>query len=407
MCSNDKVKPYQQEIKVLMKSYRFKLFNNKRKSRRLDNELRIFCEIYNHSLALIRGYYKLYGKHLSKNKLQKHLKKLSDTTHPHLEAVGYAQGRQEVTDRIYKSYEAFFKWVKTRKGDKKSPPKFKAFRKYKSFTLKQDSWELDEKNSKVRIGPNWYRYNNSRKIQGTPKTINIKRDQVGDWFISISCDVGKEYIPEKIIPMTGKRAGFDFGLKSFLTASDDTRHKSSEFLKQYLYELAKANRSLARKEKGSKNRKKSKKNLARVHRKVANKRLDSHYQLAVKLLKNYDYLFFEDLTMSGMKKLWGRKVSDYGFATFLKIVELKAHEHGKTFHKIDRFYPSSKLCSNQKCGQIKSKDELTLKDRVYKCECCGLEIDRDLNAAINILNAGASALGLDGVSPEFIPASVA
>lgn len=390
-----------------MKSYRFKLFNNKRKSRRLENELRIFWEIYNHSLRLIRGHYKIFERNPSKNALQKHLKKLADTTHPHWDAVGYAQGRQEVTDRIYKSYHAFFKWTKTRKGDKRSPPKMKPFRKYKSFTLKQDSWELDEKNGKVRIGPNWYRYNRSRNIQGTPKTINIKRDQVGDWFISISCDVGEEYIPEKIIPMTGKSAGFDFGLKSFLTASNGDKIESNEFLKQHLLDLAKANRELVRKEKGSKNRRKTKKSLARLHRKISNKRLDAHYQLAVKLLKNYDNLFFEDLTLSGMKALWGRKVSDYGFSTFLKIVELKTVEHGKTFHKIDRFYPSSKLCSNQKCGQIKSKFELTLRDRVYKCECCGLEIDRDLNAAINILNAGASALGLDGVSRVSKPASVA
>lgn len=239
------------------------------------------------------------------------------------------------------------------------------------------------------------------------KLKNIKRDQVGDWFISISCEVGEEYIPEKIIPMTGKSAGFDFGLKSFLTASDGTKHLSNEFLKQHLNELAKANRSLAQKEKGSKNRRKSKKSLARLHRKISNKRLNSHYQLALKLLKDYDNLFFEDLTLSGMKSLWGRKVSDYGFSTFLKILELKAIEHGKTFRKIERFYPSSKLCSNPKCGQIKSRDELTLSDRVYKCECCGLEVDRDLNAAINILNAGASALGLDGISRASQPASVA
>ena len=391
-----------------MKSYRFKLFSNKRKGRRLENELRIFCQIYNHSLALIRGYYKLYGKHLSKNKLDKHLKKLRDNnSKPEWEAFGYAQGCQDVVERIYKSYDAFFKWAKSRKGDKKSPPKFKPFRKYKSFILKQDSWELDEETGRVRIGPNWYRYNNSRKIQGTPKTINIKRDTVGDWFISVSCEMEKEFIPAKIIPMTGKNAGFDFGLKTFLKASDDTNHESSEFLKQHLKELAVANRELSRKEKGSKNRKKSKKCLARVYRKVANKRLDSHYQLSAKLLQEFDYLFFEDLTLSGMKKLWGRKVSDYGFAIFLKILEMKAHEHGKTFHKIDKWYPSSKLCSNPKCGQIKLKSELTLKDRVFKCECCGLEIDRDLNAAINIKNVGASTFGLDGVSPGFIPASVA
>lgn len=390
-----------------MKSYRFKLFNNKRKSRRLENELRIFCEVYNHSLRLIRTHYKIFGKNPSKAKLQKHLAKLSREDKYHWSVIGYSQGIQEVTDRIYKSYDAFFKWAKNRKGDKKSPPNFKPFRKYKSFTLKQAGWELDEEKGRVRIGPNWYRYNKSRNIQGIPKTINIKRDSVGDWFISISCELEENFIPEKIIPMTGKNAGFDFGLKTFLKSSDGTDHESSEFLKQHLKELANTNRELSRKEKGSKNRKKSKKSLARVHRKAANQRQDAHYQLATSLLKEFDYLFFEDLTLSGMKKLWGRKVSDYGFATFLKILELKAHEHGKTFHKIDKWYPSSKLCSNQKCGQIKLKEELTLKNRIFKCECCGLEIDRDLNAAINIKNVGASTFGLDGVSRVFEPASVA
>lgn len=293
-----------------MKSYRFKLFNNKRKSRRLENELRVFCQIYNHSIRLTKTYYKIYGKSLNKNKLQKHLLKLSKTEYPQWEALGYSQGIQEVTDRIYKSYAAFFKWVKKRQGAKKSPPKFRSFRKYKSFTLKQAGWELDEKNGKVRIGPNWYRYNKSRNIQGVPKTLNIKRDRVGDWFIVISCDVSKDYIPEKNIPMTGKSAGFDFGLKSFLTSSDNIKYESNEFLKQHLKDLKKINREFSRKEKGSKNRKKTGKRLSRLHRKIANKRIDSHYQMSVKILKEYDNVFFEDLTLSGMKALWGRKVSD-------------------------------------------------------------------------------------------------
>lgn len=388
-----------------LKSFQFKLFNNSRKSRRLENELRIFCQIYNHSLKLICGHYKIFGKNPSKNKLQKHLAKIGKTEFPQWEALGYSQGIQDVTDRIYKSYDAFFKWAKTRKGARKSPPKLRPFRKYKSFTLKQASWELDEEKGRVRIGPNWYRYNNSRKIQGTPKTINIKRDIVGDWFITISCELEAEYRPEKIAPVTGKSAGFDFGLKTFLTASDGEKFQSGEFLKHSLKELAKANRSLSRKEKGSKNRKKSRKQLARVHRKIANKRSDMHFQLAAELFRKYDYLFIEDLNVEAMKKLWGRKVSDLGFSSFVKILEFKAIEHRKNLHKIDRFYPSTKLCSG--CGMIKTKDELTLKDRVYKCDCCGLEIDRDLNAAVNIYNVGASTFGLDGVRPGFIPASVA
>jgi putative transposase len=389
-----------------IKSYRFKLFNNSRKSRRLEDELRIFCQIYNHSIRLIRGYYKLYGKHLNKNKLQKHLTKLGKTSQPQWEVLGYSQGIQEVTDRIYKGYSAFFEHLKNKKSGKKSPPGFKKFRKYKSFTLKQAGWELDETNGKVRIGPNWYKYNNSRKIQGTPKTINIKRDAIGDWFITISCELDSEYRPEKIAPTTGKSAGFDFGLKTFLTASDGEKFEALLCLKRSLKELAALNRELSRKEKGSKNSSKAKKRLAKLHIDIANQRLDGHFKLALNLLRKYDYIFIEDLCLTGMKKLWGRKVSDLGFGNFIKILEFMANEHRKTLSKVDRFFPSSKLCSNKKCGMIKASSELKLRDRVYKCECCGLEIDRDLNAAINIENEGASSLWLDGVRPDFDLASV-
>lgn len=391
-----------------MKSYRFKLFRNKKKFKKLQRELWQFHTIYNHALRVIKTYYKLYGKHLSKNRLDKHLKKLRDNgSKPEWKELGYAQGRQEAVERIYKSYDAFFKWAKTRKGPRKSPPKLKPFRKYKSFTLKQDSWKLDEQNGRVLIGETWYRYNNSRNINGKPKTINIKRDVVGDWFITISCELSDEYRPEKIAPVTGKSAGFDFGLKTYLTASNGEKFESQQFLKRSLKELAKLNRKLSRKEKGSKNRKHARKNLARLHREIANKRTNAHFELAVDLLRKYDNIFIEDLCLTGMKKLWGRKVSDLGFGDFIRILEFKAIEHRKNLHKIDRFFPSSKLCSNQKCGMIKAAPELKLKDRVYICECCGLKIDRDLNAAINIRNVGASTFGLDGVRPGFVPASVA
>lgn len=391
-----------------MKSYRFKLFRNKKKFKKLQRELWQFHDIYNHSLRVIKGYYKIYGKHLSRYRLDKHLKKLRDSgAKPEWKELGYAQGRQEAVERIYKSYDAFFKWAKNRKGARKSPPKLKPFRKYKSFTLKQDSWKLDEKNGRVLIGDTWYRYNKSRTIQGTPKTINIKRDAVGDWFITVSCELEKDFQPEKIAPVTGKSGGLDFGLKTFLTANDGEKYESLQVLKQSLKDLAKLNKELSRKEKGSKNRKKARKKLARLHREISNKRTDAHFKLALTLLRKYDNIFIEDLCIEGMKRLWGRKVSDLAYSEFIRILEFKAIEHRKNLHKIDRFYPSSKLCSNQECGQIKTSAELKLKDRVYICECCGLKIDRDLNAAINIYNEGASSFGLDGVRPELVPASVA
>jgi putative transposase len=227
--------------------------------------------------------------------------------------------------------------------------------------------------------------------------LTVKRDSVGDWFITISCDLEDDFIPEKMASMTGKSAGFDFGLKSFLTSSDGEKHDSNEYLKTHLKELKIKGRNLSRKERGSKNRKKARKSLARVHRKIANKRMDSHFKLALDLVRSYDHLFFEDLNLQGMQMPWGRKVSDYGFSDFLKILENKVFEHKKNLHKIDRFFPSSKLCAQ--CGKLKENDELTLKNRIYKCPC-GNEVDRDLNAAINILKEGASSLGLDGVIPD-------
>jgi len=389
----------------MRKSFKYKLFNNKRRAQKLEQELFVFNQIYNHSLALIKGHYKLFGKNPSKNNLQKHLKKLMDRGQkPEWKALGYSQGIQDVTDRLYKSYDAFFKWCKRRSGPRFSPPKFKAFRKAKSFTLKQAGWKLDEENGRIKIGKTWYRYNNSRLVQGEAKTITISRDSVGDWYISISCVLEEGFIPENSKPATGKSAGFDFGLKSFLTASDKSVYESSEFLKAHLVELKIKSRHHSKKMRGSKNRAKSRKTLARLHRKIANKREDAHFKTALEIVQKYDHIFFEDLNLEGMKRLWGRKISDYSFSDFLKILEFKAVEHKKFLHKIDRFFPSSKLCS--KCGNIKSKDELQLKDRTYSCGC-GHRMDRDLNAAINILREGASSLGLDGVIPDLDLVSVA
>ncbi len=104
-------------------------------------------------------------------------------------------------------------------------------------------------------------------------------------------------------------------------------------------------------------------------------------------------MFFEDLNLDGMKRLWGRKVSDLGLYQLLQRLEFKAKEHSKIIGKVDRFFPSSKTCSN--CSAI--KEILTLKDRVFKCQNCGYEINRDLNAAINILTVGISTAGLEGI----------
>lgn len=387
----------------MKKAFVFKLFQNKRTQKKLNQELYVFCSIYNHSLALTKRYYKIFGKHPGKYNLQKHLKKLMDRhIKPEWKELGYSQGIQEVTDRIYKSYQAFFAWCRKKNGSRKSLPKFKPFRKYRSFTLKQSGWKIDQGKGIVIIGKNKYRYNNSRQIEGEIKTVTIKRDQVGDWYIILSCDLEKNYKPQEIASMTGKSAGFDFGLTYFLTSSDDKIIESPEFLKQSLKKLKVNNRKLSKKVKGSKNRSKARKSLARLHRKIGYQRKDFQFKLANDLIKKYDNLFFEDLNLEAMKRLWGRKVSDLGLNQLMQIIEFKAEEHGKVLHKINRFYPSSKTCSV--CGDI--KEELPLKVREFKCSC-GNHMHRDLNAAKNILAVGTSTAGLNSVTRELAPAAVA
>jgi len=157
--------------------------------------------------------------------------------------------------------------------------------------------------------------------------------------------------------------------------------------------IRKASKNLSRKERSSKNRNKARKNLARVHKKIANQRKDYQFKLAKHLAETYDALFFEDLNMKGMQKMWGRKVSDLSFSSFLSILEYYCEKTGSKIQKIDRFYPSSKTCHC--CGHILK--ELSLEDREWSCPNCHSHHLRDVNAAKNIYRVGASTRGVGEV----------
>jgi putative transposase len=135
--------------------------------------------------------------------------------------------------------------------------------------------------------------------------------------------------------------------------------------------------------------------LAKAHKRIADKRLDYFFKLAHTLTDRYDYLFFETLNLKGMQRLWGRKVSDLAFGTFLHVLTWVATKKGKTVASIDRFFPSSKVC--QHCGCI--NEHLTLADRRFRCPHCQMVVDRDENAATNILSEGANSLAGAGVRP--------
>src|SRR4028118_1732920 len=232
-----------------MKTLKFKLYSHKR-NKQLKRTINAAGVIYNHCIALHQRYYQMWGKHLNCAKLQKHIAKLRKRN-PFWQLVG-SQAVQDICQRIDKAYQLFFKHHK--KGVR--PPSFKKVKKYKSFTLKQAGYKFLGGN-RVKIGHVVYQYWNSREIDGTVKTLTIKRTPLGELFIVVVVDGYS--IPEVTFETgapdgqstIGKIAGFDFGLKTFLTCSDGSKIESPQFLKASLNDIRSSSRQHSKKLKGS------------------------------------------------------------------------------------------------------------------------------------------------------------
>nr|WP_253274381.1 transposase [Myxosarcina sp. GI1] len=316
-----------------MKTFEFKLYQHKR-NKHLHRAIDAASSVYNHCIALHKRYYSMFGKHLNKNRLMKHIAKLRLRNAYWL--LVNAQAVQDIVQRIERAYELFFKHHS--KGVR--PPNFRKKIKYKSFTLKQNGYRFLADNQ-LRIGKRVFKFWKSREIEGKIKTVTIKRNSLGELFVYVVTD----FVDSQIEIATGKNAGFDFGCKVFLTCSDGTEIKSPLFLKQSLGQLQVASRTHSTKKRGSKNREKARQNLVRVHKKVVNRRSDWFWKLAHQLTNKFDYLFFETLNLKGMQRLWGRKIGDLALAEFLKILDFVAEKKGKVVSYIDRWYPSTKTCS--------------------------------------------------------------
>ena len=377
-----------------MKTYKYKLQNHRR-NRHLSADTRIISQVHNHFVALTRRHYRIYGKcegyqRASYTRLSQHLtklKKLEKYTHWR---IPYSWTLQECLKRLERGYANFFE------GRAKRPPKFKSWRNYRSMTFdgKQVKVETLDKPTgcpvaKIRINGRWYRFWYSRPIEGNIKRVTVKRDALGDWYLTILTDA-EGFLPE---PKTGDAAGFDYGIKTFLRCSDGMKYESPQFYKQSINAVRKANRALSQKVRGSNNRKRASKHYARTHRKIQRQREDHHWKLSLDLVRKFDVLFFEDLNLNGMKRLWGRKVSDLAFGDFLLKMKWQAKKRGKRVETIGRWETTTPICHN--CGQKHLFIEL--KDRDWYCHNCKIHHDRDVNAAINILKVGVSTFGVEGV----------
>jgi putative transposase len=213
-----------------------------------------------------------------------------------------------------------------------------------------------------------------------PTTVTVSRDPCGRWYVSLAVDVPA---PEPL-PATGRAVGVDLGVTDFAVTSDEQRIPNPRHLERRAINLARYQRRTARCQPGSANRGKAK--AARAHRKVRAARTDFLHKTSTSLVRDHDLICLEDLAVKNMvrNRKVAKAISDCGWGTLRDIPEYKAARYGRRVIVIDRWFPSSKMCSA--CGHVLA--ELGLKIRMWQCPSCGTRHDRDVNAAKNILAAG-------------------
>ena len=356
-------------------TYTYKLYRSKRTAK-LDAMLREACFVWNHALALQKRYYSLFGKYVFCSRMKAHFAKRI------VRRLLHSQTTQEILERLDASYQRFFKHLSRR------PPKFRKARDFSSIVYKQGGFKLNGNILVVNSIRQHFQFSYSRPYDGNVRQIRIKRSRLGEYYLYIVTDAAAgSYTRRK--SHEGASVGMDFGLKTYLTLSDGTKVENPQFLKSDLNELRRRSRALSRCEKKSHHRVARRRELERCHERIRNRRDDWQWKTCHELCRRYGTICVEDLNLTGMTRLWGRKVNDLAFGLFMQKLEHVAAKYGTEVVKIDRFYASSKTCSV--CQYV--SELLTLDQRKWTCPQCGTVHDRDLNASVNILRQGIASSG--------------
>lgn len=270
---------------------------------------------------------------------------------------------------------------------------YPAFRKKdgaQSVEYTTSGFRFDAKNRRLSIAKmGFLKVKWSRRVIPEPSSIRVIRKPSGAYFVSLVVDV-----EPKALPKTGDSVGIDFGVSRLATLSTGETVSNPKNGSRYARKLARAQRDLARKQKGSNRRKRAKVRVAKIHDKISACRKDALDKFSTSIVRRFDSIYIEDLNLRGMVKnhSLARSLNDTSIGQAIRMLETKAEMYGKTVQKIDRWFPSSKTCS--KCGHIVS--ELPLSVRSWTCPDCGERHDRDVNAAVNILAVGQTVAAQGG-----------
>jgi putative transposase len=368
----------------MRKVYKFRLYPTKPQLRRMERTLELCRLVYNRTLEERKSAWDEAGKTLSKYSLNALLPEWKEEK-PELKEV-FSQTLQEVQERVDLAFKHFFRRVKN--GENPGYPRFKGRGWYDSFCYPQMGFEV--KDDRIYLGKiGEVHMVNHREIEGDVKRVCVRRKN-DKWYACLTVEYDGN-------AMAGQKrdypsVGIDMGLESFATLSTGGRFEFSDgekipnprFFRKEEEALANAQRKLSKAEKDTPERAKAKKVVARVHERIGNRRQEFVQQLSRKLVDNYAFIAFEDLNINSMvqKHCLAKSISDAAWRMLINATKYKAESAGTTVELVNPAN-TSKMCS--KCGTIVEKE---LKDRIHKCPSCGLVIDRDENAAINILRLG-------------------
>lgn len=382
-------------METIEKGFKYRIYPKDNQIEQIENMFNAKRYVYNYFLNINIHRLNHHKSVLNYNKMSKLLTLLKKKK-PWLNTCE----KSVLQNAIKVQYQTFLKFFKKECGF----PKFKSYKNnYQSIKMSYTNGNIGilekeiqltstgkfkKQNCKIKIPKvKQIKIAYSRQYEGRIVSATLSRDTDNKYYISLCC----VNIEQQVIEQTGAVVGIDLGIKEFATTSDNEVINNPKFYRKYEQRLIKAQRKLSKRKKGSNNRNKQRLKVNKWHKKITNCRIDFLQKLSNQLICNYDIISMEDLASGNMMKnhKLAKSIADASFFEFNRELEYKARWNYKLISRIDRFYPSSQLCSH--CG-TQSNQTKDLSVRTYICKECGLEIDRDYNASINILNEGLRIL---------------